>query len=95
MIIGGFTIRPEEPAACHLVWRFYGTRGGFRYPDERVRPQPGTWDLVREVRCSLLRGRLTLPDFELEPTRPGGWRFEVGRQRRTPCVTLTLPVAAA
>lgn len=75
MIVRGFSIKSEDPAACHLVWRFYGTKEVFTYPDGRVKPQPGSWELVREVTAELRRGTYTLPDFELDLTGPGGWRF--------------------
>lgn len=40
-----------------------------------VKPQPGSWELVKELEIKRKRGMVTLPDFELEPTRIGGWRF--------------------
>lgn len=75
MIVKGFSFKPRDAAKYHPVWRFYGTKEVFQYPDGRVKPQPGSWELVCEVKVEMKRGKVTLPDFELELTQPGGWRF--------------------
>ena len=76
MKVEGFSYRKTPGAPVNVpVWRFYGTREVFRYPDGTIRPQPGSWELVTEFKIRDARGRVTLPAFELEPTRIGGWRF--------------------
>jgi hypothetical protein len=69
------TFKPVNPKRCHLIWRIYGTRKVFTYPSGRRAPQPGTWELVKEVHLTLKRGRVTIPAVELEPTDGHGWQF--------------------
>ena len=75
MIVRGTRFKPERPDECSLVLRIYGTKEVFRGPGGRLRPEPGSWELVREVRSEIRRGTYVMPDFELELTGPGGWRF--------------------
>ncbi len=76
MIVKGFSFKPKDHLEAYSpIWRFYGTKEVFRYPDGRIKPQPGTWELVVELEVALSRSKVTLPDFELEFTGPGGWRF--------------------
>ena len=75
MLVKGFSFKPKNLEAYQPIWRFYGTKEVFRYPDGRMKPQPGTWELVAELKVELRRDKVTLPDCELEPTGPGGWRF--------------------
>jgi hypothetical protein len=58
-----------------LFWRFYGTRYAVESSGE-AKPHPNAgWEVVREVRAQIRRGRYTLPDFELELTGESGYRF--------------------
>jgi len=75
MIVKGFSFKPKDSATYHPIWRLYGTKEVFKYPDGRVKPQPGSWELVCELKVEMKRGKVILPDFELEPTQPGGWQF--------------------
>jgi hypothetical protein len=75
MKVKGFSIKPQGEGPYHPLWRFYGTKEVFKYPDGTVKPQPGSWEIVCEVRLKVGRGRMTFLPFELELTRPGGWRF--------------------
>ncbi|MBC7933178.1 MAG: hypothetical protein H7Z38_21655 [Rubrivivax sp.] len=74
MKVKGYSFNPEQPEACARVWRIYGTREVVR-DAVRVRPRPGTWEPVCEIQCELRDGIYSIPDFDLEYTRTGGWRF--------------------
>lgn len=73
--IEGFSFKPTDPKRSHLIWRVYGARDVFTYPNGQVKPQPDTWELVTELRVKQTRARVTLPNFELEDTDTGPYRF--------------------
>jgi hypothetical protein len=75
MLIKGYKFKPQDGGGGSAAWRFYGTREVFQYSSGAVKPQPGSWELVKELEIKRKRGMVTLPDFELELTQVGGWRF--------------------
>lgn len=76
MKVKGHRLKIKQPAESYVpVWRVYGTKKVERGADGRVRPKPETWEPLFDLKCEARGGELVIPDFELEYTRPGGWRF--------------------
>jgi hypothetical protein len=74
--IAGYLIQPTEPDTPHCWnWRIYGSKTGFRYPDGKLKPQPGTWELVKEFKLQKKANKIGFPSIELEATDRGEWRF--------------------
>lgn len=66
--IEGWNLAREPRRHYVTAFRFYGARD-VKQTAEGVRPaRADAWRLVREVKVNSRRGRLTVPDFELEPT---------------------------
>lgn len=64
----GWSIEREPRRHYVTAFRFYGARE-VRQTAQGLRPaRADSWRLVREVKVRSRRGRLTVPDFELEPT---------------------------
>ena len=76
MKVRGFSIHPPKDGRERAaVWRFYGTRETVEDDSGRTRPHPNRWQLVREVAAVIEGDTYTLPDFNLDRTEPGRWRF--------------------
>jgi hypothetical protein len=73
--IHGYDFKPTAGGPHHLSWRIYGTKKVFSYSDGRVGPLPASWEFVTEFRLKSARGKVGFPDFELEPTDTGDWKF--------------------
>jgi hypothetical protein len=75
MIVKGYSFKPTEPGGLHPLWRIYGTKRVVGGRGGEVKPLTGSWELVREIEIDVRPTRVTIPDFDLEFTREGGWRF--------------------
>ena len=73
--IHGHLFTPTNGKPCVPHWRIYGTKKTFNFEDGRLAPMPGSWELVTEFDLKQARGKVGFPDFKLEPTVEGGFRF--------------------
>lgn len=53
-------------------WRVYGTNEVFILDDGKRTAKPNTWQLLHDLKLKRHARRITMPDFELEPTNDEG-----------------------
>ena len=52
--------------------RIYATDNVYFFPSGVRKPKPNTWRLVHEAKLKTQRGKLAMPDIELEPSAEDG-----------------------
>lgn len=71
-MIEGWNLEREPRRHYVTAFRFYGAREVQHTAQGLLPARADSWRLVREVKVRSRRGRLIVPDFELEPTDAPG-----------------------